>query len=55
MTNVDKIKYVSLAISIIGCIFSVYLLFEHNFEASNILILILWIIIVIKDVTFLKM
>lgn len=55
MTKVDKIKYVSLAVSIIGCIFSVYLLFKHNFEASSIIILILWSIILVKDVTYLKM
>ena len=55
MANVDKMRYISLFVSIIGFIFSVYLLFKHNFEVSNIIILILWLVIIVKDVTCLKM
>ena len=47
----DKIKYISLLISVIGTVFSAYVLFKHNFDTSSIILCLLWIIILVKDVS----
>lgn len=44
------IKYISLIVTILGLLFSIYVLFKHNFDTSDIIICMLWIIILIKDV-----
>ena len=47
----NKIKYISLIISVLGILFSIYILFKHNFDTASIVICLLWITILVKDVS----
>ena len=54
MENKIKIRHISLLISVVGLLFSVYLLFKHNFDTFQIVLCLLWTTFIVNDVTYLS-